>query len=483
MFSTRTPDTGRRSRSYVHAGTEGVWMLLLTLVLSIAAPLYLITSTADVGRDSAWVLTVPVVVWAGWRLARLVSQGSDSYAPLMFWIFNYIFFGLAPLVQLRTGLLPTTTRNVLARYDERTMVVVLISLGAYEIGRRIGSKRGLRSRDRMSLPRVVPARIVTLFCWGGLVLSWGYLVRVGLGNVTSSRLAQSNARSAVWPDPAVSEIAYAMAIVPLLVAAHLLILGRTRKDLVASTTMRRGLALLVFPTLALVVNLFGSPRYIFGAVWLSILVQMTIARTVRQRRAFCLSILFGFLFVFPLADKFSRSNATGKTFKSFDVFQGNGDYDAFAQTNNGINMVAHVGLSYGRQLLGVLFFWVPRSIWSGKPDDTAIVISKFMDYDFKNLSAPLVVELYVNAGYVLVVVGFTAIGFLMSQSLGRGGASNSAALCIAVCVVPFYAPILLRGSLLQATGFAALFAVCTLVVKWLGRASVDAFIAKETSPT
>ena len=94
-----------------------------------------------------------------------------------------------------------------------------------------------------------------------------------------------------------------------------------------------------------------------------------------------------------------------------------------------------------------------------------------MGYSFKNLSAPLVSELYVNGGVILVVIGFALIGFALRRWLDGSGSAHSAALCIVACVVPFYSPILLRGSLLQATGYAALFALCVLILRWTTRAS------------
>jgi hypothetical protein len=475
--STRTnsPD-GRAYPAQVGTDVVGLWRLVLTLVLSVATPLYLVASTDEVGRSSAWIFALPVIVWSGWRLARLISSGTGRYGALMFWIFNYIFFGLAVLVQVRTGLLPGT--NVLPEFDERAMLVVLASLVAFEIGGALARSPDSSRAKPLPRNRRISARVVAIFCWSGLLMSWAYIGRVGITNVIASRFVHSDARNAVWPDPTISAVAYALAFVPLLVAAHLLLLCRRRADLVSAPSTRWGLALLVFSTLAVVVNLFGTARFIFGAVWLSVLVQLGIAKTERARRAFSLAILVGFIFVFPIADKFSRQNASGKKFRALEVFQGNGDYDAFAQVNNSLNMVAHVGRSYGRQLLGVLCFWVPRSVWPGKPDDTAIVISEFMGYKFTNLSAPLVSELYVNGGPIVVVAGFAAIGFMMSRS-GGANRGSSAELCIFACVAPFYSPILLRGSLLQATGFAVLFGLCVLVLRWVAKEPAEVPIHAE----
>ena len=466
---------------YAATDVPDMWRVALTLLLSIAVPLYLVASTDEVGRSLGWVVSIPIIIWSGWRVSTAIASGTESYGPLMFWIFNYIFLGLAPLVQIRTGLLPTTTTNVLPEFDERAMLVVLAGLVALELAGKVASGRPPRVDRRGRALFRVSAPVVTIFCSIGLLAAWAYIARVGFSNVTGSRAIHTAARGLLWPDPAVAEIVYAVAFIPLLVAAHLLLLARLRNDVVSAPSTRRVLLLLVLATLAVVINPFGSARFIFGAVWLSVLAQMRIARTAGARRLFSLAIALGFLFVFPIADKFSRSNASGKTFRALEVFQGNGDYDAFAQTNNALNMTAHDGLSYGRQLLGVIFFWVPRSLWSGKPTDTGIEISRFMGYSFTNLSAPFVSELYVNGGLLLVLLGFGGLGYWMRRPVGHSGPAGSAATCIVAGVLPFYSPILLRGSLLQATGFAALFALCLLVLRWAARPVKDREMSDERS--
>jgi hypothetical protein len=454
-----------RSEANRYASPDGAWRAILVLLLSFGVPTYLFATTDDVGRSSAWTLAIPVILWSGWRLAELISSGSENYAALMFWVFNYIFFGLAVLVQVRTGLLPTTTPRVLPTLDEQSMVAVIVSLLAFELGSAWGTRRTgfapLHVREGVR----VKSRSVVVVAWFGLLFSWAYLAKVGVSNVTASRIVHHDTRYLVWPDPAVAEMAYAASFVPLLVAAHLLLLARSRPDLVSAPRTKRALLPLVLVSLLLIVNPFGTPRYIFGAVWLSIVIQLKIARSIRQLRLLNLGIVVAFLFVFPIADKYSRPGSSKKTVRAFEVFQGNGDYDAFAQTNNGVNLVKHLGYSWGRQLLGVVFFWVPRSIWTGKPTDTGVVIAQFMGYNYTNLSSPLVAEFYINGGIVLVSFGFIAIGYGVSLARQRVRALDSAAICVVACVVPFYSPILLRGSLLQATGFAALFAVVILLVR------------------
>lgn len=75
-----------------------------------------------------------------------------------------------------------------------------------------------------------------------------------------------------------------------------------------------------------------------------------------------------------------------------------GDFDSFSQITNTVEYVNEHGITSGNQLLGVLFFWVPRSIWPDKAIDTGTVLGEFKAYFFKNLSAPLWAESISTAG-------------------------------------------------------------------------------------
>ena len=57
----------------------------------------------------AWMLTIAMAVWAGIRLSYSSSRGDAQLFDFFFWLFAYIFMGLAPTVQMRSGLLSTTT--------------------------------------------------------------------------------------------------------------------------------------------------------------------------------------------------------------------------------------------------------------------------------------------------------------------------------------------------------------------------------------
>lgn len=84
------------------------------------------------------------------------------------------------------------------------------------------------------------------------------------------------------------------------------------------------------------------------------------------------------------------------------------NYDAFINIGVVMEHVSFDGLSYGYQLLSALLFFVPRSIWSGKPDSSGLIVGNHVkdhyDFHFTNLANPYIAEGFLNFGIVGVIV-------------------------------------------------------------------------------
>lgn len=80
------------------------------------------------------------------------------------------------------------------------------------------------------------------------------------------------------------------------------------------------------------------------------------------------------------------------------------DFDAFTLIARGVRYVRENGVTYGAQLINIILFFIPRSIWTAKPITTNVLIASSINQTFTNLSAPLPVEGYVNFGVIGVVL-------------------------------------------------------------------------------
>ena len=135
---------------------------------------------------------------------------------------------------------------------------------------------------------------------------------------------------------------------------------------------------------------------------------------------------------------------------SFAIPSRNGDYDAFAQFVNGIQLVSENAFPLFRQIFGSIAFFVPRVFWPSKPNDTGMEIGRLLGLNFQNLSSPWLAEAYVNARLPGILIVSYFIGIHLTR-LDLQSIQNFPQFLIAAMVSGSLF-IVLRGSLLQATG-------------------------------
>lgn len=451
------------------------------LVLAVGVPLLLVAQVSDVGRSDAWPITVLLTMWAGVRLALAIASGKPMLFDFFFWVFTYIFMGLAPTVQIRSGEIATTTPGMDPALDLSTALLVWLGVICYEAGRLLAvlHERGKTSRLRWDIQsgapldraqgervaRVKAARALILALFGALASAY-YVSKIGFGDLFVDRYQAADVRAAVWTDPATRSVVYSLAVYPLLIGVGALAMARRE----AQRVLKPWYAIVIVGCgvlLLLVVNPVSSARYSLGTVLFALLVYAGAVRTPTRIRATLIATIGGFVFLFPLADAFRTGvlNLTRDGF--FGEYKGNADYDAFWQIANAHSYVLDGLVQFGQQGLGSILFWVPRSLWANKPMDTGILLAQYRGYSFENLSAPLWAEFLVNGGAGFLVVGFVVVGYLLrvmdTKLLPAFVASGYWALVGAI--FPVYMTILLRGSLLQATGAVAVAIACLLFVR------------------
>jgi hypothetical protein len=158
-----------------------------------------------------------------------------------------------------------------------------------------------------------------------------------------------------------------------------------------------------------------------------------------------------------------------------------GHVDAFEMLVYGTEFVEEKGHTGGRQALGVALFWVPRDFWPDKPPATGPLMgSSFINLMNQtantNLSAPIVLEGYINLGIIGVVI-FAGITGVVAGTLDRALAerrtvqllSNGQMYGIDAIAAPLMGlwVYILRGSLLAAFAYAVGMTFAA-VIMWKG---------------
>lgn len=166
-----------------------------------------------------------------------------------------------------------------------------------------------------------------------------------------------------------------------------------------------------------------------------------------------LAISFLF-FVFPIikvftgSERFLTNNIFARQVSDYLLAV---DFDAFKQIVDTSIYLEDGSFRWGFNFLGVILFWVPRTLWPGKPINSGEIVSSSLGYPYNNVSNPLPAEALISFGFMGVVVVFyflaKIIGYIeliTSSSNWRRELYQSAFL---YCMTMGFITIILRGGL------------------------------------
>lgn len=448
--------------------TVGRWFWSTAFLLGAAVWLP-ISSYLMIDRPTlADLLYMLIMMYAGWHLTRHFLRGVPQPGDLTFRIFTYVWLGLAPIAQSVTGVRP---RILDINDSAEAAAVILLGMGCWDLGRFAARRASAFSGRRFSGVHTGRRALLVL---GSFPLAIYYVQSIGglrVAFANRADFADALASSGLVSDAskASSAIITAAGQVPIFIGLLAMAVYIRRTPRVERFAGAWFVLLLLIVGNVVVNNPISNSRYWFG----TILIALLFAVWAPKRGAYSTVVAVGLFIaiaVFPYLDYFrNASQFRGQLSGSVFEVMSEKDYDAQAQIVNTISYVAARGYTFGDQLLGSAFFWVPRSAWSGKSFDTGIVLANFINSPNTNLSSPLWAEAYIDFGWIGVALIFGALGFFVSRLDGiylqevRAGAATWA--LIAAPVLAGYLFIILRGSLLQAAGRAAVLALCLLWIR------------------
>lgn len=460
--------------------------LAVPLVLGLVAvlPASVAAQPGTGVHDAVYWLQLVITCYSGARLAAMVLTARRKLLQGCFWLFVYVAMGVAPLAQAVLGQVPTP---VVGPRSDVTLATSLVLVGcvAFDIGAVSAGHRPIRAARRRSAATgggtgrtalVNRRRLYLLVVIAYLASALFVLKLGGPGVFFSSRqeITASIQDSGVSaPESNVgSAFLRGFGTVPALFA----LLFLTRWLVTSRAARRRPLPVIAWLGLlgvnALVNNPVSNPRYWFLTVLFAFLFTAFPRSSAVYRTALAGGVI-GALLLFPFMDRFRYDENGYKPVQSSSVVEPLTikDYDQTVMFANGITL-AHSGAGHtqGRQLLGAALFFVPRSVWPGKPTDTGIRIGQWMGNNNVNLSSPLWVELWLDFGTEGMAVGFLLLGYACARgdrryALRTGeGSQPGSVVAVVVPALSGYAFILLRGSLLQASGRIGIALLCLALV-------------------
>ena len=176
-------------------------------------------------------------------------------------------------------------------------------------------------------------------------------------------------------------------------------------------------------------------------------------------------LLMGFIFVFPFLENFRNYSGDKEFILSIDYqFLLSGHMDAF---QNFARMVSIDFVTYGAQLLGVLLFFVPRSIWPDKPVGTGYQMAENIGYSFNNVSATWYAEGWANFGLMGAMMFAVSIGYLMAKLDKMFWIRRNRFFSVIYLYLLGYMFFIMRGDLLSAFSYLVGTMVALAIPFWI----------------
>lgn len=383
----------------------GVYSTIFTIataaILVVGFPFFYV-SDASFSVDII-VVNLVLFLFVAYRIVISEYRANIDCVTLSFYAFVYVFMVVAAWAQMTASVFPLPGWYSESRYFDAS-VIVLLGVVSYEVGLRHSRALGPRLLGSLVPDRKWP----WWFIAGLVVLPPVLLVMFGLvDSLFSSRVDRTYAvASAISDSSSLSLLVDAAIRIPFLVLSIYFFFRRRGPSF---TFWMASIASLIIN------NPISSPRYIFGFAVVLFLGMIFFRARDKFRSHYAMGLVLALLFIFPVLDAWRYD--VGASIKidisdsiKYNSVASNGDYDAYQQLLNGIGYADKEGFSYGRQLLGAVLFWVPRSLWPDKPVSSGGLVASTLRYYNENLSMPLWGEFYLDFGYLGVVAGFFLFG-------------------------------------------------------------------------
>lgn len=234
-------------------------------------------------------------------------------------------------------------------------------------------------------------------------------------------------------------------------AASLSIKGFTRSERIIFLSL---FILTNFPT--------GLARLTVAALYIP--VALYCFSVLRHQNIFSIVIVISLLVVFPFLNSFRYMGQEISFEFNFDQFK-ELHFDAFSMF---MRVLSNDIVTYGRQLLGVFLFWIPRALWPSKPIGSGAYIARLTGERFTNVSMPFFAEGYINGGLVGVILFTVVLGYFVARIDAKHWKYNVLGydsflyfLCIGLTMF------IMRGDLLSSFAYSCGFIAGYYFVKYL----------------
>lgn len=380
-----------------------------------------------------------------------VSRITGGYATVedMLWLLMYVFFVIAPCQTLKFGYFEDdgpasgfffTNSEIATAFAIIFVFLLFATVTTILVRRLVATAEPARY---VLIDHALPILLaLSVVAFAAFVVFQG-----GLGNVLADRYSKE------LTDDAVAGILGTTAITLEMVAGLLICVYLKCKPFRTSAGLAAVLAgsAVAFGLLLIAQNPFNTARFYFIIAWLPIVLVLISGKV--GIKAFYLVVLLGLVVVMPMLNLTSRSGASiaeaAETVDVWSVLTIHG-LDVFDMLVYEVRYLELSDYFWGTKTLGILFFFVPRSLWPGKEtvlaSDMGVVLADLGTAGTPNLSGFVAGDFYADLGLAGVAIGAVAISFALTF-FGRKRAVLVHGMDLRAFIFMASLPILVRGSL------------------------------------
>ncbi|MCD2196157.1 oligosaccharide repeat unit polymerase [Actinomycetospora endophytica] len=443
---------------------RGSTMLQLGVMLALPLVVVVVPQIGAVPRaTSLFGLTLSglVLAYSAYKFVQICAEPEPRWLSLAFWGFSYVWLGLAGLAVGMVG------RNPLGAYIPsdlyvRTNLVVLLGFVAYDFGQRLGFRRMTQTprlmQRNISVDRVYVLAAVTVVAMPFFISAFGGIETLFASRRAVSTVLRDNGLYSADSN-ALGGSLRTFANVATFISLFCMIWCIKRRHVRIDRVLPWFTVGVLLLCNAAINNPISNSRYWFFTIVLSFLFIYSGSQSVVGRTAVGLTYIAAAVFAFPYLDYFRNSNpGVIRLASPLDFMTGKTDYGAFTDVALAIRLASAEGITWGYQTLGAILFFVPRSLWLSKPNNTGTLLANSINYPNLNLDSPLWAEGFIEYRWFGVFAFLLIFGVITSKldsifrSEYRKHARQFELPLVLAPVLAAYETIVVRGSLLQSVG-------------------------------
>ncbi|WP_455543288.1 O-antigen polymerase [Intestinibacter sp.] len=392
-----------------------------------------------------------------------IINDKNSYSiNLMHWLFIYIFVFNAGIIQYLKNDFPWQVVLDNALILKANLVIIAwcifyyISYNLKSFSPKIMIKREINIKNKWLL--------VSITILIGLI----FITYTGLSNLFAR--SETGTQTQDYMQSTRLIMGTFIRAIPAVVLAYLIKEKHLKNE-------RNRIYIIIIFLLNLIVNFpSGSARYWAASIYLGLYLMLKPQKN--DKFFFCILFISAFLIGFPLLNEFRYSSfkdvlENGIKFSNFVDFFLKGDFDAYSMVCRSLKVVSEYGNCHGKQLLGALLFFVPRSLWPSKPVGSGAVIAYYQRQYFTNISCPIMAEGIVNFGIIGVVIFAILVAFIvkyLDTLYWNGQKENQGKINAITILYPFYLGFFFfvcRGDLMSSFAYLVGFSASAFIAQIL----------------